>query len=110
MERLGGGVLLCVFKGDIGRVEIYLKAETLHFGLHSDGSTYYKKLRKADSGEQLPDTPENTVKLDSSVHWRKDSQRTLNVTVLAQSLKTSNSSQYALQMVEGAEKVIFRAR
>ena len=110
MERLGGGVLLCVFKGDIGRVEIYLKAETLHFGLHSDGSTYYKKLRKADSGEQLPDTPENTVKLDSSVHWREDSQRTLNVTVLAQSLKTSNSSQYALQMVEGAEKVIFRAR
>ncbi len=33
MERLEGGVLICLFKGEIGRVEIYLKAETLHFGL-----------------------------------------------------------------------------
>ena len=107
MERLEGGVLLCVFKGEIGRVEIYLKAETLHFGLQKGGSAFYKSLRDPGSGKPL----ETEVKVElESQHWRSKLQRTLNVTVLAQSLKTSTSSEFALQMVEGAEKVIFRSR
>ncbi len=107
MERLQGGVLMCIFKGAIGRVEIYLKAETLHFGLQKDGSTFYKSLRDPGSGKPLDHKV--IVELNSQ-HWRSQSRRTANVTVLAQSMKTDTSSEFALQMVEGAEKVIFRAR
>jgi hypothetical protein len=107
MKRLEGGVLICLFKGEIGRVEIYLKAETLHFALKKDGSTYYKKLRNPESGKPLPDKEEFTVRLNSD-HWRSD--RIVNVPALSTSLKTSTSAQLALQMVEGAEKVIFRSR
>lgn len=102
MERLEGGVLICLFKGEIGRVEIYLKAETLHFALKKNGSTYYKKLRNPESGETLE--PDKIVRLNSD-YWRSD--RTVNVPALSQLLETSTSAQLALQMVEGAEKSSF---
>lgn len=104
MERLDAGVLLCVFKGQIATAEIYLKPETLHFGLDLDGSVFYKKLRKPDSGESLK---------DRKVKVEPNSQRIVDVKILAQSLKTElklsdfTSSHFALQMMEGAEKVIF---
>jgi hypothetical protein len=108
IDRLDAGVLLCVFKGDIGRVEIYQNPEALHFGLNVEGSGFSKVLRNPDSGELLKDK----VNLEPR-HWRSDSPRTANISVLADSLKQSatfTSSQFALQMVEGAEKVIFRVR
>lgn len=103
MERLEGGVLICLFRGEIGRVEIYLKAETLHFALKKDKSNYYKKLRNPESGKPL----DKIVTLNSD-HWRSD--RIINVPALSELLNTSTSAQLALQMVEGAEKVIFRSR
>jgi hypothetical protein len=106
IDQLEGGVLLCIFKGEIGRVEISQKAEALHFGLKVEGSVFSKVLRDPESGK-----PTNKkVNLDDSTHWRSKPLRKLNVTALATLVNgnQSTSSQFALQMVEGAEKVIFR--
>jgi len=107
LERLSSGVLLCIFWGEVTRVDIHLKAETLHFGAHAQGG-FSKKLRDS-KGAALP----NTVKLESK-HWRNDSPRTLNVAVFADSIREElklpaalTSAQFALQMVEGVENIIF---
>ena len=106
IDQLEGGVLLCIFKGEIGRVEVSQKVEALHFGLKLEGSVFSKVLRDPESGK--PTT--QIVTLNDSSHWRSKPLRKLNVTALASLLNSNQttSSQFALQMVEGAEKVIFR--
>jgi hypothetical protein len=125
MERLSADVLICLFAGETARVEIHQKPETLHFGLdaHTEHenppSGFYKNLRDPKSGAQI----EARVELDAR-HWRPASQRTLDLDALARSLKDKlplptagptppaalTSAQFALQMVEGVEKIIFLAR
>jgi hypothetical protein len=108
IERLAAGVLLCMFPGEIARVEIHQQPESLHFGLDKDGDTFSKKLREPDSGKSRT----GKVVLEPN-YWRSVSQRIINVTVLAQALKKEltlsslTSAQFALQMVEGVDKVIF---
>ena len=105
IDQLEGGVLLCIFEGEIGRVEISQKAEALHFGLKVEGSVFSKVLRDPQSGKPI----DTKVTLNAD-HWRSKPLRKLNVTALAELVhdKQTTSSQFALQMVEGAEKVIFR--
>lgn len=110
MERLAAGVLMCLIEGDVVRVDMHLKPETLHFGLHSAAGVFSKKLRDS-KGAALKEK----IELNNQ-HWRRASQRTLNISTLAQSMKdklklTSSltSAQFALQMVEGVEKIIFVA-
>lgn len=110
MERLSAGVLLCIFEGDIARVDIHQKPETLHFGFVADTKTggFFKKLRDPKTGDPL----EAKVVLKPE-HWRTDSPRTLKVTTLVDSMKTelkltsAASALFALQMVEMVDKVIF---
>ena len=109
MERLSSGVLLCIFWGEVARVDIHLKAETLHFGLGTNAQGgFFKKLRDSKGV-----TVQNTVALESG-HWRAASPRTLNVAVFADSVRKKldlspalTSAQFALQMVEGVENIIF---
>ncbi len=108
IERLSSGVLLCIFTGEIGRVDIHQKPETLHFGVSAD---FEKKLRDL-KGAELEETK---VKVD----WRSAPDRTLNITAFAESMRkelaaklsqtvpTLTSAQFGLQMVEGVEKIIF---
>jgi hypothetical protein len=135
MERLSADVLICLFEGEIKRVEIQQKPETLHFGLdsHTKNETppsgFYKNLRNPDSGAQLvlADQQADNVEVDafgsSNSHWRSDSQRVLDISSLAQAIKEKlledglhkqsspfTSAQFALQMVEGVEKIIFVAQ
>jgi len=106
-DRLSTGVLLCIFSGEVGRVDIHLKAETLHFGLTSKDGAFFKTLRNVN-GAQVGEP----VKLE---HWRKDSPRTLNVAAFADTIgqklnppSSLTSAQFAFQMVEGVENIIFR--
>jgi hypothetical protein len=123
MERLSANVLICLFEGEMKRVDIHQKPETLHFGLdrntkeeketkktHSD---FYKTLRDPNSGAVLE--PEVEVEIDGS-HWRSVEERSLSLSALAQSLKDKlgnrspspfTSAQFAMQMVEGVQKIIF---
>ena len=109
MERLASGVLLCLFEGELARVDIHQKPETLHFGLTANPSSgFYKGLRDANGA----DLPDKKVELNHT-HWRSDS-RTLKVAVFAESIKNERpfpsaltSAQYGLQMIEGVEQIVF---
>lgn len=108
MDRLSTGVLLCIFWGEVSRVDLHLKAETLHFGLSRGGGGFSKKPR------DLKGVPmANAVKLQPA-HWRKESLRTLNVVELADAVRKQltnppalSSAVFALQMVEGVENIVF---
>ncbi|HEY4386144.1 MAG TPA: hypothetical protein VGN34_16935, partial [Ktedonobacteraceae bacterium] len=85
------------------------KPETLHCGLDQDGTippSYYKILRDNQGIEQ------ETLKL-SSIPWQQEARRTINIASLAQSIQQLTSTtpftaaQFALQMIEGVEEVIF---
>ncbi|MDQ3918927.1 MAG: hypothetical protein M3348_10655, partial [Acidobacteriota bacterium] len=134
MKRLSANVLICLFKGEAKRVEIHQKPETMHFGLdeHAEGETppsgFYKNLRDPNSGAQLvfADQLADNVEVDaygsSKSRWRSDSQRVLDIGGLSQAIKEKlledklleqsspfTSAQFALQMVEGVENVVFVA-
>lgn len=125
MERLSANVLICLFEGEMKRVEIHQKPETVHFGLdvheppEDPSSGFYKNLRDATSGKQSTDRvemgalPKDNVEIGTS-HWRSGSPATLDISGLAQAIKLKvstpfTSAQFALQMVEGVEKVVFLA-
>jgi hypothetical protein len=107
MDRLSANVLICLFKGEVKTVDIHQKPETLHFGLDSDdgNNTFRKEFR--DGSTPLP--------IDSTL-WKEQSTRVINITELAKSIKnklynnsTFTSAQFALEMIEGVEKVRFTA-
>jgi hypothetical protein len=105
LERLASGVLLCIFEGEVSRVNVHQKPETLHFGFAHSNGAFSKVLRNAQGA------PGNVVKVE---HWRKDSDRTLNVAVFAESVGQAltpkaalTSAQFAFQMVEGSANIIF---
>ena len=111
MERLAAGVLLCIFKGEVARVEIHQQPETLHFGLDAklDGG-FSKDLRDSNGKAAKGKT------VDLASHWRDDFARTLNIVTFADAMKKTlelsdalTSAQFGLQMVEGVEKIIFVA-
>ncbi|HKQ08991.1 MAG TPA: hypothetical protein VJ464_27970 [Blastocatellia bacterium] len=116
MERLSDNVLICLFAGEAQVVEIHQQPEALHFGLdetEASPPTYYKKLR--DSAGK-----EGNLRVDS-IPWRQESARVINIAALADAIVDSlddptrskmnlppiTSSQYALQMIEGVEKISF---
>jgi hypothetical protein len=110
LDRLSPNVLICLFEGEIQSIAISLKPETLHFGLDSDGHippTYSKILRDSQGNEQEALTIPN-------IPWKQADGRILDITNLAQAIqqKTTitplNSAPFALQMIEGAEEVIFQ--
>ena len=124
IERLSAGVLLCLFAGDIARVDIHQKPETLHFGFDKPAPGSFSKILRAANGRKLDGT-EGTVRKEITLnddHWRRNvsanPQRTLNVAVLAHSIRQVlnpndpplTSAQFGLQMIEGAEKIIFLSK
>jgi hypothetical protein len=117
-ERLSAGVLLCLFAGEIARVDIHQKPETLHFGLDESSQGSFSKSLRDPKGKKLDGKEVKVI----AEHWRPNpngnpdpSQRTLNVAVLARSMKQElnptapplTSAQFGLQMVEGVERIIF---
>jgi hypothetical protein len=109
-ERLSSGILICLYEGDLGRVEIHQQPEALHFGLdapdehHAD---YYKDLRD-------PDGQKGTKVLSPVPLRQPPDKRVLDIKALADAIQkaanaaTFTSAHFALQMIEGVEKVIFQ--
>ena len=115
-DRLSANVLICLFDGEIKTVDIHQKPETLHFGLDSDDNNtrFYKKL-KNKNGEQV------NILVDP-IPWKKDKKniRTIDISQLQEAITTQlrndqitfdlfTSAQFALEMIEGVEKVRFTA-
>ncbi len=116
MERLSANVLLCLFEGEAKTVDIHQTPETLHFGVdprdHSNEDTQcYKVLRDPD-GKELEDT---TV----DIPWRDGNTRVIAIDELATAIEKKvnekhangfekfTSAQFALEMIEGVQKVRF---
>ncbi len=120
MDRLSANVLICLFKGEIKTVDIHQKPETLHFGLdpNDNNTSFYKELKDKD-GVKIDG---GKVNLEAK-HWKnsQETNRTLNISQLQQDminelntqskadgLTPFTSAQFALEMIEGVEKVRFR--
>ena len=105
MERLSANVLI---KGEIKRLDIHQKPETLHFGLDWDdeNKTFYKKLKNLD-GQEI------NKKVDN-IPWKDSEKRVIDINSLTNRIKEQvdnsssfTSAQLALEMIEGVEKVRF---
>ena len=116
MDRLSSNVLLCLFDGVIAMIDIYQKSESLHFGFDanpdntSENPSYSKKLRNQDGSDA------ETSLSPITVSWRGDSKnRVVDIDQLQKCAQTNskikaadwNVAQFAMQMIEGVEKVQF---
>jgi len=123
MDRLSANILLCLFSGgEMNRVEIHQKPESLHFGFDAEDKLpfgFYKTFRD-DKGQQINDEHKEPIKIKidkGSPLWRQESKRSIYIESLAKTIEstlksysseTFTSAQFALQMIEGVEKVIFQ--
>jgi len=107
MEKLAKDVLICLFEGEVKTVDLHLKPEAMHFGLDvptQQSPQWSKNLRTADG------VPTHTV---ITVPWNNQQKEAVNLHDLAQSmnqhlgLPSFTSAQFALQMIEGVQKVRF---
>jgi hypothetical protein len=108
-QNLSPNILLCIFEGDIVRLDIHQKPEMLHFAVEpSTPSTgaFKKSLRK------MP----NTTHDSSSVQISLETNRKVLISELAKDIckvlniidvNQFNAGSFALQMLETAEKVSF---
>ncbi len=136
-ERLGNGVLLCLFQGGIQRVDVHLKPETLHFGLKRGKAGGLSKELKDEKGEE---TGIELHSCEMTDFWKTEESKpvgggTLNIEKIATRIVrevvkatqvTSHtttepalemtpltgitSARFALQMIEGNELVRFTVR
>jgi hypothetical protein len=122
MDRLSPNILLCVFSGEeMKRVEVHQKPESLHFGFvrqevepNTSPPTYIftKTLRNEDGTEDEG----NSIEIDKDNLWKQKQRRVVNIDSLAKAILPKltpppehfTSAQFALQMIEGVEKVIFQ--
>jgi hypothetical protein len=118
IERLSPNVLICLFDGEVNSVALHQKPETLHFGLNFDPGgnshippvlSFYKVLRDGQGDER------QDLKIPS-IPWQQEAQRIIDIFSLAGNIqqKTNTtpftSAQFAFQMIEGVEKVIFQKK
>lgn len=122
MDRLYANILLCLFDGGgIKCLEVHQKPETLHFGfdVHENPPFNFYKTFRDDFGQQLNDTNGKPIEIEigkDSGFWRQELLRTINIVSLADSIRLTlkpstrafTSAQFAMQMIEGVEKVIFQ--
>ncbi len=118
MDRLADDLLICLFAGEVKTIDIFLKPEALHFGLKSESM---EKDLKNKRGQEIPSKDHSSKSLSVSPAWKNQGARVLNIGELATSidkaLKEHNvrssangnftSAQFALQMIEGVDRVRF---
>ena len=101
MARLSANVLICLFEGIVQTVDLHLKPDTLHCGVDRAAGDYkglHKKLRGGGLIDPLP--------------WREGDKRTIKISVPADQSGLADqiakhAAEFALEMIEGAEKVRF---
>lgn len=137
METLSQNVLLLLFEGEIQTLDIHLKPETLHFGFSvdpHDPNHYHKKLRKENGEEHnkaadlekyainfTVDPKKRVIKITDNavpseakeglvklIQKKYDSEPDKTQIVWGQIERgEATSAEFALQMIEGVEKVRF---
>ncbi len=120
MRNLAPDILVCLFKGEVHRLEIHHPSEGLHFGVDVDGTT--KRLRNRETGERRTDSikvvfyPEKTDPSDPSddppdlplIDAEKTAQGLLDaLSAVGDAPKAFNSAEFAFQMIESSHSVRF---
>jgi hypothetical protein len=125
MERLSQNVLICLFEGEVKTVDIHQKPEAMHFGFDTPDEqhkSYYKKL-KDSKGKELTDVLE--VEPESQTNfWKDKTKRVINICKFAEAISDKlqskfcslpssaqfafTSAQFALEMIEGVQKIRFK--
>ncbi|EQA38706.1 hypothetical protein LEP1GSC047_2131 [Leptospira inadai serovar Lyme str. 10] len=106
MDHLSKDVILCLFAGELLQVDIQLPSEGVHFGLDFD-QTFSKELRD-------PNGDLETTLILNNIPFR-DHDGVLNIDLLANEIAQKlnvtadqlTSAQFAMQMVEGVDKISF---
>lgn len=104
-ERIAPNILLCLFDGELHQVRLHKPPEGLHFGVDHSGSSFTKILKDISTGEPLA--------LTATLTFRQGNKQVVNIDALANSMKvqlgasTFTSAEFALEMVEGVEEVMF---
>ncbi|MBC6481648.1 MAG: hypothetical protein GDA56_31730 [Hormoscilla sp. GM7CHS1pb] len=104
-QYLSKNILLCIFEGDLYRLDIHQKPEMLHFALELSGNEYHKTLREMQGISPDP----------NSIQGYLSDQRTIDISTVAGDIHDAfnmgdnelNSGHFALEMIESAEKVSF---
>jgi len=114
MDRLGTGLLFCLFQGELKTLDVTRKPETMHFGLDlieqqpSGQSVSYRKDLRNQQGEE-----------DINLHitplpWKSSENLVVDVRELADQISKKvppknsfTSAHFALQMIEGTANIRF---
>lgn len=107
-DRLSQDILICLFEGEVKTIDISLKPEGLHFGFNTGNNDNLERQLRTLNG----------VEKDKWKVFSKITNSKVNITNLAEDIKKTlvdqkqlvksfTSAQFALQMVQGAEKVRF---
>ncbi|WP_225896548.1 hypothetical protein [Amazonocrinis nigriterrae] len=119
MEKLAKDVLICLFKGEVKTVDIHLQPEAMHFGLdikNEATNEFWQILRNAN-GEEMDGDPNPLVAVDP-IPWSHQEKGVIDIKALVEEMKKKKdelnlgddpftSAQFALQMIEGVQKVRF---
>ncbi|MEO0987683.1 MAG: hypothetical protein AAFY20_19410 [Cyanobacteria bacterium J06639_14] len=117
-DRLSEDVFMCLFDGAISTIDISLKPEGLHFGFNNDDTAnLWRELRKLD-GTEMSDWKVHLMPVEDNQPPMINHGSVINITNLAnsireelqakeQSINDFTAAQFALQMIQGVEKVRF---
>ena len=117
-DRLSEEVLICLFDGAIRTVDISLKPEGLHFGFNNDDiANLWRELRKLD-GTEMSDWKVHLIPVEDNQPPMINQESIINITNLANGIREElqekgqpindfTAAQFALQMIQGVEKVRF---
>lgn len=111
MDRLSPNVLICLFKGDAAEIDLYLKPETLHFGLDKINGSFGKRLRGGDgipvSGDEGLIFPVPMRRDGTQQHTVVDIDSLVGQDKINNLFDPFTPAQFGLSMIEGVEKVRF---
>lgn len=95
MERLAPDVLFCLFEGEVNTAAVYLKPEGLHFGLDEEDASDGRSMKYEKNIEG------KTVSLPD---LKNKDKRILDIKGIADTIKSINSAQFGMCMLEGSNK------
>jgi hypothetical protein len=119
LETVAPSLLLCIFAGVVARVEFQEPGEAVHFGVDPNDHGWQKKLRYANGDATNPVGSPNGKSVPVTLRG-PGTPAIIPLATLAQSMTNEvwtspppvdtnfTAAQFALEMVEGVEKVTFK--
>jgi len=111
--NLSEDLLMVLFDQEIKEVSIRTKPETLHFGFKDDGKKLTKELKGSDGKEikekQGAKQVNKVISLEDDNYWKSRENRVIDILKIcdASDISPFDSAHFALQMMEGSDKIVF---